>query len=292
MASASASASTVGSWTVEECFAAARVIQRKLRRIYNKKHKNNVVEGEKFVLAGFAALFKQVLADDHDLRARFGAVRLPKLLTPIIFHVPPWSKNDTRWKKDVLDDPEFEKSPVIFFTPLNGWELHNNTVEVSYGLGGPYGACEKWEAIAVDQLRFGASLKDDEHNGRCAVLMVVRWAVEAGQVDVMFDKPRYSSIHEALLDAMQHVLDHDHERQHTREVWAKHLSPSLLYRAAQWEHALPRSGAAADLGQLHSAYEVLGGYLKQLFDVMATQRSLAKYEPVSRRQVGRASAFV
>lgn len=94
MASASASASGPDTWTVEECFEAARAIQRKLRRVYGEP-------GEKFVLAGpcaplarlqrsrtdslaipgFPALYKCRMLNDHPLRAMFKAVRLPKTLT-------------------------------------------------------------------------------------------------------------------------------------------------------------------------------------------------------------------
>jgi len=172
----------------------------------------------------------------------------------------------------------------VFVTPIAGSELHECVATLQYALGGRYGCVENWEAIAVDQLRFGATLPEHEQDARFAVLMIVRWAVEAGRADLLFNRGRpneHSSVHEALLTAMKHVLDHDAERRTTRTAWASHLSPSMLRRAAQWEHALPRSGPAADLGQLVSAYEILGGELMGLFQVrssspLALSRSLSR----------------
>ncbi|GAA5905635.1 hypothetical protein JCM8208_005791 [Rhodotorula glutinis] len=288
MASAPESARNTATWNVKECFDTARLIQRKLRRVCTEKRgPNKTVTAEKFVLAGFPALYKCKLKNDNPLRAMFETIRLTRELTPIIFHIPPWVEDHAAWQSIQKSD-EFHEASTIFPKPLSGWELHRCARETSYGDGGPYGWVENWEAIAVDQLRFGSTLPEHEHNGRFAALMVTRWALDAGSHELLLPRgrPGHASIREALLAAMNHVLDDDAERQALRQFWSAHLSSAELRRAAQWEHALPRSGPAADLAQLVSAYEVLGGHLTQLFQAMSVQRSLAKraYEPVSRQQ--------
>lgn len=310
MASAPESARNTATWNVKECFDTARLIQRKLRRVYTEKRgPNKTVTAEKFVLAGEYVLLVrfnrrridpsrrcrlsralQVQAqerqpapghvrDDPPDEGAHGPSRRPpcasrcRLLTafyaqPIIFHIPPWVEDHAAWQSIQKSD-EFHEASTIFPKPLSGWELHRCARETSYGDGGPYGWVENWEAIAVDQLRFGSTLPEHEHNGRFAALMVTRWALDAGSHELLLPRgrPGHASIREALLAAMNHVLDDDAERQALRQFWSAHLSSAELRRAAQWEHALPRSGPAADLAQLVSAYEVLGGHLTQLFQV-------------------------
>ncbi|GAA5855123.1 hypothetical protein JCM9279_001960 [Rhodotorula babjevae] len=296
MASAPESASAPATWTVKECFEAARLIQRKLRRIYNEKlGPNKVAAADKFVLAGLAALKPCRLEDGHPLSAMFETIRFPRELSPIIFHIPPWIEDHAGWQS-ILDSDEFKESSVTFLKPVNGWEIHRCARTVHYGHGGPYGAVENWEAIVADQLRFGSSwLSADQHDARFATLTIARWALEAGSHDLTVIRGRpgeFQSVHEALLFAVKQVLDDDGERRQLRQVWAAYLSPAELRRAAQWEHALPRSGPAADLGQLVTAWEIFGGHILQL--IQSTQRSLAKsaYEPVSRLEAGRASSFM